>query len=313
MFDRILVPLDRSALAERAIPYAIALARAVTGHLTLLHATPSDPAPRRGEAELDAAVRLDELADRLRHQGISVDARTVPGNAAEAIVNAAGRAHTDVIVMSTHGRGGLGRWLYGSVADQVLRRAEVPVLLVSAACDHPWPTDRPPKMLVSLDGSETSESVLDSARQLGQILGADAIFLRVIRAAASSDLGFDAAHLRIGQPEADGGLAEASEYLERIAGRSASPFRSVDTIVDAGEPAAHITALARQEGVDLIVMATHGRTGLARLTIGSVATATLHRTHAPLLLMRPAGLRESDLETPDAASSRPAPLASALA
>ncbi len=304
MFDRILVPLDRSALAERAMPYAIALARAVNGHIALLHAIPSGIALHRGEAELDAAARLDELADQLRHQGIRVDARTVPGTAAEAIVAAAGRAHTDVIVMSTHGRSGLGRWLYGSVADQVLRWAEVPILLVSAACDHPWPTDRPLKMLVSLDGSETSEAVLDSARQLGQILGADAIFLRVIEAAASSAIGFDPAHLRISRPEADGGLAEASGYLERIAGQSASPFRSVDTIVDVGEPAVRITALARQEGVDLIVMATHGRTGLARLTIGSVATATLHRTHVPMLLMRPAGLRESDTETPDAASRR---------
>ena len=304
MFDRILVPLDRSALAERAIPYAIALARAVNGHIALLHATPSGRAPGQGEAELDVAARLDELADQLRRQGIRVDARTVPGNAAEAIVDAAGHAHTDVIVMSTHGRGGLGRWLYGSVADQVLRRAEVPILLVSAACDHPWPTDRPLKMLVSLDGSETSEAVLDSARQLGQILGADAIFLRVIEAAASSAIGFDPAHLRISRPEADGGLAEASEYLERIAGQPASPFRSVDTIVDVGEPAARITAQARQEGADLIVMATHGRTGLARLTVGSVVTATLHRTHVPMLLMRPAGLRESDTETPDAASRR---------
>ncbi len=186
MFDRILVPLDRSALAERVIPYAIALARAVNGHIALLHATPSGRAPGQGEAELDVAARLDELADQLRRQGIRVDARVVPGNAAETIVDAAGRAHTDVIVMSTHGRGGLGRWLYGSVADQVLRRAEVPILLVSAACDHPWPTDRPLKMLVALDGSETSEAVLDSARQLGQILGVDAIFLRVMRRMAAS-------------------------------------------------------------------------------------------------------------------------------
>jgi nucleotide-binding universal stress UspA family protein len=302
MFDRILVPLDRSALAERAIPYAIALAQVTNGHIVLLHAIPSGLALHRGEAELDAAARLDELADQLRHQGIRVDARTVPGNAAEAIVATAGRAHTDVIVMSTHGRGGLGRWLYGSVADQVLRWAEVPILLVSAACDHPWPTDRPLKMLVSLDGSETSEAVLDSARQLGQILGADAIFLRVIEPTASSVIGYDPAHFRIGQPEADGSLAEASGYLEGITGQPASPFRSVDTIVDVGEPAARITALARQESVDLIVMATHGRAGLARLTMGSVATATLHRTHVPMLLMRPAGLRESDMETPDAAS-----------
>ena len=292
MFDRFLVPIDGSALAERAIPYAVALARATHGEIQLLHATPEATAAAGQQAELDMAARLDKIVTELRRQGIRTGSHTLGGDAATAIIKAANSAPTSVLVMSTHGRGGLGRWLYGSVAEQVLRDADLPILLISAGADYSWPTGRPLKILVPLDGSETAEAAIESARRIGKSLEADAIFVRIIESSQSPDLIFDPAHFRLDRPVMDSGQTAAREYLDNVASQPASPFHAVDTIVEEGNPATRIAALARQEDVDLIVMATHGRTGLARLVMGSVATATVHRAHVPILIVRPASLRE---------------------
>jgi nucleotide-binding universal stress UspA family protein len=291
MLATILVPLDGSALAERALPYATAVALAANSSISLLHVTSDVETSHRPQIELDAATRLERLAERLRAQGPRATARTMPGDVAGAIVDAAGTAHADMIVMSTHGRSGLGRWLYGSVADEVLRRAELPILLVSAACDHPWPTDRPLKILVPLDGSETSEAALTPARELGSMLGADLILLRSVEPAAAPNLAFNPEEIRLEMVAPEPSLHQSQDYLEEIASKLKASLRSVDVLVEVGEPATSIAAVARQEKVDMIVMATHGRTGLARLTMGSVALATLHRAHVPVLLVRPASLR----------------------
>lgn len=302
MFDRFLVPVDGSALAERAIPYAIALARATHGEITLLHATPEVTSSTGQEAELATAARLDEIVSQIRLQGLRAGTQTLGGDAARAILKAASATPTSMIVMTTHGRGGLGRWLYGSVAEQVLRDADLPILLISATCDYAWPTGRPIKMLIPLDGSITAEAGMESARRLAESLEADAIFLRVVESAQSPELAFDPAHFRLDRPEMDRGLTTAREYLDTLTNQPAPPFTSVDTVVDEGAPASRIAALARQEGVDLIVMATHGRTGPARLVMGSIATATLHRAHVPILIVRPASLREQEEQPSDEAT-----------
>jgi nucleotide-binding universal stress UspA family protein len=254
-----------------------------------VHARPSVVPLLDPEHGLDPSAMIEGVAAHLRERGLKVTARTMHGDATSAILDASVDMPADLIVMSTHGRGGIGRWLYGSVADQVLVRATVPVLLVPAACDHPWPDDRRLKILAPLDGSDLSEAALGPARVLSRAVGADLLLLRVIEQDASVVWGVDPIGVALQRvtPEE---LGEARQYLDELADPPGPVDRSVDVLVDAGDPASVISRIARQERVDLIAMATHGRTGLARLTMGSVATSTLQRAHVPVLLVRPPGL-----------------------
>jgi nucleotide-binding universal stress UspA family protein len=241
------------------------------------------------EHGLDPSAMIEGVAAHLRERGLKVTARTVHGDATSVILDASVDMPADLIVMSTHGRGGIGRWLYGSVADQVLVRATVPVLLVPAACDHPWSDDRRLKILVPLDGSDLSEAALGPARALSHAIGANLLLLRVVEQDAGVVWGVDRIGVPIQRVTPDE-LGEARQYLEDIASPPGPVDTSVDVQIDEGDPSAVISRIVRQEGVDLIAMATHGRTGLARLTMGSVATSTLERAHVPVLLVRPPGL-----------------------
>lgn len=296
MIANILVPLDGSTLAERALPSATALARGANARLHLYHVR-SDPAsPAEIRAELDAETRLEEVARKLRGQGIQATTVSAPAfPTAEAILGVACDPPVDLIVMSTHGRGGLGRWLYGSVADRVLSQADVPVLLVSATCQRTWPVNRPPKILVPLDGSDLSEAALGPARDLSHTLGASLLLLRVAEHDDAIEWRFDPEHLAIRRVEPTE-VETAQEYLQGIAELPSAAAPSIDVLVDAGDPAAVIATTAAKESIDLIVMATHGRTGLARLTMGSVATTTLQRAHVPILFVRPPGLAQPNSE-----------------
>lgn len=298
MIANILVPLDGSALAERALPYAATLAKTSNARLCLYHVASDVSSPSDVRAELDTAARLEQLAAQLRAQSVQATARTASVNpAATSILGAASDPPADLIVMSTHGHGGLGRWLYGSVADQVLSQANVPVLLVSAACDHPWPQDRPLKILVPLDGSDLSEAALGPARVLSHTLGANLLLVRIVEQDADDAWRFDATRLAIRRMTPDQ-VQEAQEYLGGIADLPGPTTGPIDVLVDSGDPSSAIATTAAREDIDLIVMATHGRTGLARLTMGSVATTTLQRSHVPILLMRPLAPAQTTSEAP---------------
>jgi nucleotide-binding universal stress UspA family protein len=153
VYSRILVPLDGTAGAERVLPYVEPLAERFGAALTLLEATPTpadiaaaeaavgavpisppliDPDQVAGAEEAAAADYLGRLADRLRGRGFVVERALAEGPPADAIVAHAERIGADLIAMATHGRGGLGRLIFGSVSDEVVRHAPCPVLLVRA-------------------------------------------------------------------------------------------------------------------------------------------------------------------------------------
>jgi nucleotide-binding universal stress UspA family protein len=315
----VLVPLDGSELAERALPFAFELARATRGRLLLVRAvlaysseteegTTKVPVYPRAEAELAA------VASRLRAAGVRAEAHVALGiAAADSILAAAAEQRADLVVMSTHGRGGLGRFLYGSVADEVLRGSDVPVLLVSAGCDGAWPTDGKLRVLVPLDGSELARRAFEPLQSLAGALPLELVLVRAVPMPAPplAVLG-DEANFALAyplNPEAD--LAAARRGLEDQAARLAGVLDVADVRVEQGRPSATIAALAREEGAHLIAMSTHGRGGLTRLVMGSVATGTLQHATVPLLLV-PAGVRdavEQDDAVDDALRAAAAPVA----
>jgi len=142
MYQRILLTLDRSPLAEKALPHAVALAQACHAALELVSVGPLSDV--QASAEYVVYVDRDQEAaqceeylrrvqGRLQGEGLQVDATVRRGDVTEEILRHADERRADLIVMSTHGRSGLGRWVYGSIADRVLRHASVPVLLVRAS------------------------------------------------------------------------------------------------------------------------------------------------------------------------------------
>ena len=325
MYRRILVPLDGSPLAERVLPYAIALARRASAHVILFQAQteplirridpwagseqvmarerPGDPAA--AEPDITAAAYLDRLAAHLTEQGVSAASLVGDGHAGDTIVATAREQGVDLLAMCTHGRSGPGRWLHGSVADHVLRHTDVPIFLVTPGCPQSWEPAAVPTVLVPLDGSALAQAALSPACRLAEALGAALLLVQAIEpviAPETVDLpmefALDPARL----------LAAARDDLERIATDLRGEGYTVTTHVESGYAPAVIMAAARAYAASVIAMATHGRSGLARLALGSVATAALQHATVPLLLVRPTAHQEREALDWDAAAPTAPPL-----
>jgi nucleotide-binding universal stress UspA family protein len=316
MLKTILLPLDGSTLSERALPYAGALARRSGGRVVLVEAVEVHPFLGVDLSDAQIAVvdraetNLRKAANRLDAEGVPAEPHTYYDDPVTAILDAANRHCADLIVMSTHGRSGVGRMLYGSVTDQVLRRATVPVLVVPSIVEHPWSADRPLSVLIALDGSELAEEALEAADLITAAGETQVTLLRVIEPPTYPIYGDGYAYVPFDE---DGEVAAARQYLEGQVTRLRERGKHVSGKVTVGQPAGVIAALAREQHADLVVMATHGHGGLSRLLLGSVATSTLHQTTVPLLLTRPAAMRRAELapeqEAVTSAMGKTAPMA----
>lgn len=307
MYDRILVPLDGSELAEQVLPYVEILAPKLQAEVLFLRAinpellarySPEGPLPvdiyeRIIEAETAVATEyLDNVAKRLRAGGVVVRRETVFGPPASAIIDAANRGPgTTLVAMTTHGRTGLARFALGSVAELVVRGADAPVLLVRALAERP--TALAP-IMVPLDGSPLAEAILPSVEALAPALAAPVLLVRALERHEAPDADIYLAEVDgAGHPLPEWmflhtfHLAQIQEYLERVSERlRRAGVVEVCSQVVGGPAAAAITNTALRERVGLIAMATHGRSGIVRWALGSVADRILHTATVPVLLVR---------------------------
>jgi nucleotide-binding universal stress UspA family protein len=192
-----------------------------------------------------------------------------------------------LLVLTTHGRSGMARTVWGSVADEVLRHASVPVLLLPRACAAGWqpvpPGER--RVLVTLDGSALAEAILEPARAVAVALEASLLLARVVLPLMPE---YMLGRAVAGTVEPEASLAEAERYLDTVASRLRDQGVRVETHALLGSPISAIVHLADVACADVIAMATHGRGGAARMVLGSVATGVLQRTTVPLLVLHPA-------------------------
>lgn len=276
MIGTVIVPLDGSDLAEQALPFATAIAKGLGVPLELLRVVPSNNAG----AEDEARTYLNQVRDRIGDQA-KVTIET--GQPAAQIIAAAEAASEPLIVMTTHGRGGIGRIVFGSIADKVLRGVTAPLLLVRSGT--PAASEANVQTIeVPLDGSQFSEVSLPYAEHLARVFKAEVRLVRVVEAtyvAQGTVLAPATACEAI--PE----VGEAAEYLANIAQRLRDGGIRVQTQVLEGFPTNQLLAYEKESGADLIVMATHSRTGLGRLVYGSVAERVLNNGTAPVLMIRP--------------------------
>lgn len=286
-FKRVLVPLDGTQLAERALLFARKLVRLLKGDLILVRAATARPLyGDRAEALLKAAAEAEAYLDRKVDRyamGYPVEVSVPFGEPATEILNVATLRQADLIVMTTHGRSGLSRLLRGSVVDELVRGTRLPLLLIraGAALDQ-WERGLR-RILVPLDGSELAESVLPRVEALAQTAMARLTLLQVIGPVMPELKAYEIAYL----PEDDGILADqARAYLARVAAPLRERGLDVETRVAFGKPGDRIAAATTDNAYDLVAMATHGRGGIERAMVGSVADEVLRTASAPVLLFR---------------------------
>ena len=298
MFQTILVPLDGSALAERAIAYAEILARSASGRIVFVRAVPYGPGfrPEGATSEDHAQGHVGEaesyLADVIA-LATAADVKTEhivqQGDPAKVIFQAIDDVDADMVVMSTHGRGAIGRALCGSVADAVLRGAPVPVLLVPQVADATWWDRAPIRLLVPLDGSEFAEQALPFATELTRTLNGSMVLVRA--AGYEVDLALAGAF---------GDKREAANtYLKAVAARLKAVDVEATVEVQEALPIRAILQVADKYQAQGVVMATHGRVGAARLLLGSTTDATVHASRLAVLVIPPgaAGRRTTSPES----------------
>jgi nucleotide-binding universal stress UspA family protein len=312
MFNRILVPLDGSQLAEGALPYALSLAAALDASLTLLtvvqpmqlisdYYIPYD-ASLEAEQLAAAGAALDETADSLRHAGARVMTAVAVGYAASEILHYTEENGIDGIVMATHGRGGAFHWAFGSVARKVLTAATVPTLVVRAqeAPTHPETAATIGRILVPLDGSERAESVLPLVMDLARSSGASVTLARIVQFPGGIYFASPYAPM-VAAETFDQSMAETREaakaYLHAAADRFRAAGIGAETVMQDGDAAGRLLRLLDAQPFDLVVMATHGRTGIPRFVLGSVAERMIEASHTPVLLVR--SLNASTVAVPE--------------
>ncbi len=309
-WQKILVPLDRSALAERALPLALELARQTEAELILFHAALAEGVmPPAGHAydlearplplpDLKVAGRayLELITSQYGRAGVRLHSLLTEGDAAAGLVTAARRHQVELIVMTTHGYAGIDRWLMGSVTEQVLRTAPCPVL----ALRQPRPIRH---IMITLDGSALAESSLTPGLALADQLGARVTLFSVAAPPAYRDLSppseLDGSDGPTGALAAHRRPAKVADqwrhnYLAALARALEAPGRTIDMVVASGHPTRRILDFAHDAEVDLIAMATHGRSGLSRLALGSVTESVLRQAAIALLVIRVVELPDED-------------------
>jgi nucleotide-binding universal stress UspA family protein len=301
MTDRILVPLDGSDLAEQALPCAVALARGLPAGLDLLRTVwiPPDILEMLDEStvklnaivaqlEAEASDYLGALVKQLEDMGVTARQSVRRGPAAETILDYAGWANISHIVMATHGYSGIKRWTHGSVAERLLQAAAVPLLLVRAGeqgAEEGWQQPATcQRILVPLDGSPLAEQILPVVTSVANALSGELILFRVPIAQVT---GWVAGEWYVPVQNAfDTAEEEARAYLDGVAARLADEGLVVTTATATGPVANCIVDYAEANDVDFVAMCTHGRTGLARWALGSVADRVLRAGSTPILLVR---------------------------
>ncbi len=289
---RILAPLDGSALSERAVTVGEQIAETLGGRLELLSVVDDpvilDLAPGLVQPDRGAVERyLERLAQTLP-ASVPTTTTVVLGSPVDQILAAADAVPDTIIVMSTHGRSGIGRVMFGSVADKVTRGASCPLVLIRGTA--PDATVRPGTVLVTLDGSPRAETALSLAVQFARGMGSEVRLLRVIPpfwTGPAVHYGPEVIYLSGDQVAelTEQALTEVHGYLDEVASRLRRDEVRVSWEARIGRPADEIVQAAETIDPALIVMSSHGRGGFRRWALGSVADEVLHRVSTPVVII----------------------------
>jgi nucleotide-binding universal stress UspA family protein len=303
MYSSIIVPLDGSVFGEYALPLALNIARRAEISLDVVHVNvtlaplyaerrPNLEIPNEKVSRRHAQKYLDDVVTHVKSL-VSVKAHgtMLEGGVTETLQSFTEDRPDSLVVMTTHGRGPVSRFWLGSVTDQFVRVTPAPLLLVHPGDGKPALGSAPtlPHILIPLDGSLLSEEVLEPAIALGKLMNADYTLLRVVEplyfvgqgALGDAPIAIDPGWLKEEEEV-------AKSYLERVANRLRERrLRVVTRVRDAASVANAILDEAHAEGLSCLAVSTHGRRGLVRMALGSVADKLIRGGTLPTLLFRP--------------------------
>jgi nucleotide-binding universal stress UspA family protein len=283
MYDRILFPTDGSETAGAALEYALLVADVHGATLVVLNVADTNrDSVTRVEGQVVDALEEDgrrvvsAAADRATERGVPVETEVLQGDPYRTIADYADEYAVDLVVMPTHGRRGLERFLLGSVTERVITATDVPVL--TATPDEQSLSYPVEDVLVPTDGSAGADAALDEAIDLASAIGAT---LHVLHVVDTASLGFDVRSA----VEADT-LQEEGESVVQAARETAeqAEFEDVTTAVADGQVYREILDYVEANDVGLVAVGTHGETDFSRYTMGGVAAKIVRTSPAPVLL-----------------------------
>ncbi len=310
MFKKIAVPLDGSALAEKALPFAIQLANTMNAGLLLLRATkvPSlltdTPAHEleyleTSEAYLESvkkSITNPTLKNHIEEERL--ETLVVYGDTVAEIVEITPFEKADLVVMTTHGRSGLSRMVMGSVAKKVLRQSQLPVIVLrpesldtSQMVEETLIDEGPvtKSIVVTLDGTPDAEVILEPAIELAQELEATIYLLEVV--VPSIPVEYGAGFYGIGfdlDADTRHRIETSRAYLAKLQAQLNEKGINCATVVKVGNAATEIVEYANAIKTSLIAMATHARGTVGEFLIGSVADEVVRKSHLPVVLVHTA-------------------------
>jgi nucleotide-binding universal stress UspA family protein len=307
VYKKMLVPLDGSERAEVVFPYAKELAGRLSIDIVLfLVSRPSAQAimPMQKAYVEQAVERVKNQVVEIQEgpkplsELVDVQSQLIEGYPPDEILRYADENEIDLILMATHGQSGRKRWKIGGVASKIMSASGIPVILVRAempegVTEPEWPIKT---VLVPLDGSELAESVLPHVKALGKQLGCQPVDVVLLRVCEPPTIPSYYGPELSGVPLDWGKYVEqemvrdkerAGEYLAELEKKFKDKGVSVRSEVIQGKPDDEIVEYANKNNFSLIVMATHGRSGLSRLVYGSVAANLLHGVTSPILMVKP--------------------------
>jgi nucleotide-binding universal stress UspA family protein len=277
MYNKIVVPLDGSSLAEVALPYAEEMAGKLGKKITLLTVVSADDTEQQNSQNdylksvtNNTIQQIEKYLDISKKDSVTVESATCWGSPAEGILSYVSKGHPCLIIMATHGRSGLSRWAVGSVADKIVRATNMqPLLLIRANGAHPDVRARRvfKKVLVPLDGSSESEAVMLHISGIAHYLNMEIILTKVIK-------------------KNENGYRETETYLKNWCSRLEHEKIPAQYRICTGSAADEIIDLADELASDLVAMTTRGQASAGIWPLGSVAQKVLLAGNTPLLLIR---------------------------
>lgn len=315
MVDRVLVPLDGSALAEQALPHALTVARAFGAELLLLRVLGSQVAPVNGAEfrlrKAEAAGYLTAVAARLKGDGIAISHAVLVGNAPEQILAALRERRADLLVLCRHGAGGATEFHLSGTASKLVASATCSLLVV----DPDGPGARADvtsaasyaRMVVPVDCSKRSEWGVCLAASLAREAGAELVLMHVASPPEVIEpASGDPRAAQLARELAQINLAAAKAYLDALVARLSPSPRARHRIVKNGHVGASLLRAAQEEGASLVVLSAHGHAPALGAAFGSVTSALVADCTAPVLIFQdaPAPVRFSALAAGEARTTR---------
>lgn len=298
MFTKIVVPLDSSRNAELVLPFVLEIASAFGSQLHLIQVL-SDDSSENGANGIHYLSNIEnslhnELKKRNAARPVSVFRHILTGNPAGNILRFTDDNQIDLIALTNYGVSGEGAWAMGSVAYKIIQAGKQSVLVVkkpAAGIINVKPQIK--KLLVPLDGSTTGEAAIPSAQAIADSMNAELVLMRVVVPSSmqrDSFLSYTTEVLEELIKQAEKGQEErktaAQSYLEQVKEKLAQDGISASGVVKLGYPPEQLFNYAETAGIDLIVMSSHGRSGISRWMMGSVTEKMLETGNTPILVVR---------------------------